>query len=93
MDDVELDDEGQWIGTCSKCGTNHEGWPPGTFGGETRCLRAQAEQAGAPHLVDQVDALRRTVAERRDTALAHEGLIPPTGVGPDRVGDDQKENE
>lgn len=72
----EVDGQGQWTGTCPKCGTNHEGRLPGSFGAEVRCLRVQAEQAGAPHLVDQIDALQRHAAERRDEVLAGEGLIP-----------------
>lgn len=61
---------------CPKCGTDHEGWEPGTFGAETRCIRAQALALGADNLVDQVDALVRDVGQRRDTALRGQGFIP-----------------
>lgn len=65
----EFDERGEWIGRCDKCGTSHEGWPPGTFGAEVRCLRSQAEALGAGHVVDQIDTLRREVDRRRDEAL------------------------
>ena len=62
---------------CPKCNTDdHADWPDGTFGAHAACLRAQAEQLGYTHLVDQVDALRRNVAEARDGFLRDEGLIP-----------------
>lgn len=61
---------------CGKCGTDHDGMPEGSLGAMTRCLRAQAEAAGAGHLVDQMDTLQRTLDERRDAILRDEELIP-----------------
>lgn len=52
--------------TCPKCGTDHDG----SLGAEMQCVRSQAEALGAGHLVDQVDALRRNVAEQRSAMLA-----------------------
>lgn len=74
-DPAEFDDEGQWIGPCPECGTNHDGYEPTTLGGEIRCLRSQAEAAGAGHLVDQIDAGRREAGRRRDEVLRREGLV------------------
>lgn len=58
--------------TCSKCGTDHEGWPDDTFGASLRCIRARAVNigVGAGHLIDQADALQRNVNDRRDEALS-----------------------
>lgn len=60
---------GDWTGVCSKCCTNHDGYLPGSLGAEIRCLRSQADAAGATGLVDQVDALARDVAEARNRFL------------------------
>lgn len=56
---TDFDDAGQWIGPCEDCGSNHDGYPPGTLGGMSRCLRLQAEALGATHLVDLLDAMER----------------------------------
>ena len=74
--DEDFDEYGQWKHTCDTCGTNHDGHPPGTVGGEMACLRTRAVALGADHLVDQVDAARRNMAERRDGHLRGMGLIP-----------------
>jgi hypothetical protein len=44
---------------CTKCGTDHDGYEPGTYGAQLRCLRLQAEALGAGHLVDQLDTAER----------------------------------
>lgn len=73
---TEYDEAGQWVGTCSDCGTSHDGYPPDSFGAQLRCLRLQAERLGAGHLVDQIDAGERERGRRRDEALRGLGLIP-----------------
>jgi hypothetical protein len=75
-DPAEIDEHGQWTGTCEKCGTSHDGYEPGTVGGDLRCVRAQAVSLGAGHLVDQVDAVQRDMHGRRDEQLRAMGLIP-----------------
>ena len=72
----DFDENGQWKWPCPECTTTHDGYPPGTFGAAIACLRAQAEALGAGHLVDQVDAGKRDIAERRDEQLREMGLIP-----------------
>ena len=44
----EYDDEGQWVGTCEECGTNHGGYDPDTVGGKLACIRARADAIGGP---------------------------------------------
>lgn len=76
FDPSEYDENGQWIGVCSECGTSHDGYPPDSFGAKMRCLRSQAEALGAGHLVDQIDAGQRETDRRRDETLRGLGLIP-----------------
>lgn len=57
-----------WL-RCEKCGSGHDGFPPGSLGAEIRCLREQATQAGLVGLVDQVDAFDRDLSARRDGFL------------------------
>lgn len=52
--------------TCAQCGTDHDGYPDGSLGAEMRCLRKRAEDVGAIHVVDQVDAAQRNMDEHRD---------------------------
>lgn len=59
MSGDEFDENGEWTGTCEKCGTNHDGYPPGTMGAERRCLRNQLVALGATAQVDQFDAWTR----------------------------------
>lgn len=54
-----FDDKGDWTGTCEKCGTNHDGYPPGTMGAERRCLRKRMQDMGMTGAVDQFDAWTR----------------------------------
>ena len=35
---------GDWLGTCERCGTSHDGWPPDTIGGIYRCRRTRAQR-------------------------------------------------
>ncbi len=65
----DVDDFGNWLGTCDECGTNHDGHLPGSFGALIRCLRSRAAAEDAVGLVDQVDALARDVARARDERL------------------------
>ena len=58
----EFDEHGDWIGPCDACGTNHDGYPPDTFGGKSRCLRAQAVALNAPQAVlDRLDETARFI--------------------------------
>jgi hypothetical protein len=61
---------------CPKCGTDHDDYPDGSLGAEMRCVPAQAVALGAGHLVDQVDALRRDLDERRDGVLQQLHRMP-----------------
>lgn len=64
-----LDAEGNWVGTCPKCGTNHNGGlPPGTFGGDLACLREQARPLGE-RAVAAIEAASDRIADLRDRAL------------------------
>jgi hypothetical protein len=65
----ELDEYGYWRGTCAECGTDHEGYPPGTVGAMTRCVRLSAEATGAVGLVDQVDAFERELAQQMEAFI------------------------
>ena len=73
----EFDEFGQWIGPCDECGTNHDGYEPGTIGGDMRCLRSQAKALGAGHLVDQMDTGLREMARHRDEHLRSMGFPIP----------------
>jgi hypothetical protein len=37
------EDRNRWQGTCLRCGTSHDGWPPDTIGGLYRCRRTRAQ--------------------------------------------------
>lgn len=73
---TDLDEFGQWTGTCDKCGTNHDGHPPETLGGEMRCLRARADRAGDQGLMAYVQGLMAYVGDQRDDILRQMGLVP-----------------
>jgi hypothetical protein len=73
----DFDAEGQWRGRCEECGTDHDGFPPGTLGGDLRCLRARAVTLGADHLVDQIDAMGSDLDSRAVDQLRAMGIIPP----------------
>lgn len=77
---TDFNENGQWTGTCERCGTNHEGYPPDTLGGETRCLRARAAAEGAVHVEAQLDQLEARLADERDRVLAEGFSVsgPPT---------------
>lgn len=68
-----FDEQGRWVGTCPKCGTDHDGaGPPDTIVGESACLRAQARQLGAPwaEFVNRsVDRMGLRIAGLWDRAL------------------------
>jgi len=69
----EITDDGQWIGECEKCCTNHEGYLPGTVGAHLACLSAQARQFGGEigeQIEADVAALNAYIARKRDEALA-----------------------
>jgi hypothetical protein len=48
----------------------------GTVGYQMAALRAEALRQGAGHLVDQIDALGRDIAERRDEFLRRWWIDP-----------------
>lgn len=50
---------------CEKCGNEHGD----TFGEVKACLRAQIEDIGATHLLDQLDALDRDNLARIEAAI------------------------
>jgi hypothetical protein len=64
-----FDDAGEWIGTCSKCHTSHDGYPPGTLGGDIRCVRAQAAALGATGLVEAIDRDMQRWTQKQDEML------------------------
>lgn len=64
-----VDDFGHWTGTCEACGTSHDGYPPDTVGGLTRCLRARASALGAASVLESLDDLDARQAERREGAV------------------------
>lgn len=55
--DDKFDEAGNWIGRCGECATSHDGYPPNTMGGRSRCLTARAEALGDPGLLAQVDQM------------------------------------
>lgn len=69
MNPGEFDENGQWIGTCPKCGTNHRGWPPGTLGAEVDCIRSQIANVGSPAAVALLDRLDAKLVRARDLVL------------------------
>ena len=54
--------------TCPNCGTDHDGYPSGSLGATTRCLRRQAADVGAVHDEAALDQLDAHLAERRTRA-------------------------
>lgn len=60
---------------CPKCGTSHLGYPAGTFGAETACLRALAARLG-DDIGERVGQVIVDLTARRDRVLRDEGLIP-----------------
>jgi hypothetical protein len=65
----DLDEHGYWHGTCDGCGTDHEGYPPGTLGAAICCLRRRVEQSSDVGLIDQIDALERDLADQRNAVI------------------------
>lgn len=54
---------------CEQCGTDHDGYLADTMGAHIRCLRLRAEQIGAVHVVDGVNAVEAFLTEQRDEFL------------------------
>lgn len=69
IDPAEVDDHGQWTGTCDTCGTDHDGYLPDSIGAHLRCIRTRGEQLGRPDLVEQVDAVQRVLDRERDRVI------------------------
>lgn len=60
---------GEMYEQCEQCGTDHDGYPTGSLGAETRCLRARAEASGDPGLTAEAERLRDRLGGRRDAAI------------------------
>lgn len=69
IDPAEIDDHGEWTGTCDRCGTDHDGYPPGTIGGALRCARTRALHLGLNSAVEAADAVNDRLGRERDRVL------------------------
>jgi hypothetical protein len=65
----DLDEDGYWHGTCSGCGTDHEGYPPGTLGAVIQCVRRHVERSADVGLIDRIDTFERDLADQRNAVI------------------------
>ncbi len=68
----EINLRGEFVHTCEKCGTSHQGHPPNTVAGDLACLRARLGKIAHPlarHMENGLDDLEEMLRHGRDELI------------------------